>query len=366
MSFYKEIYVANPVFKKKEDVISDNKKLVEDMLSTGLVKAKTLPNGITSYNFTREAFFDNKFDSLNVKARGLFLYDNFEIAARSYDKFFNVLFGDPGQELDSDFQDSHIDRIESNLFYPVQVFKKENGYLGLLSWNFAVNDWLIASKSTTEKEFAENFRRLLEQKGWLNDKVKEYLRTHKETFIFEVIDVENDPHIIEYNESDVILLDVVRNNFNGEFYKYDEMRKIMSDIHPSGHIKELIALFNDFQALREFLFSMDGMDAVGFDSMEDYEKKNFIFQNYVNTPIEGFVCEDNKRYRFKFKTGFYRYWKSFRPHLQRLQMGKDIKTSKAFNAQLPVLRWLEQQPFEKIKNYSIIDLRNNYLKETME
>ena len=38
---------------------------------------------------------------------------------------------------------------------------------------------------------------------------KSYLKAHPVTLVFECVDMEQDPHVIEYPESRVILLDIV-------------------------------------------------------------------------------------------------------------------------------------------------------------
>lgn len=61
-----------------------------DMLrNSSLVREKHLANGISSFNFSNKCFFNQAWDSINVKTRGLFVNDN-KVVARSYNKFLTL------------------------------------------------------------------------------------------------------------------------------------------------------------------------------------------------------------------------------------------------------------------------------------
>lgn len=358
---YEEIYVKNNVFKKKTD-LEYNKEIIEEMNNSSLIKVKELPNGLKSYNFSREVFFGDKFNSLNVKARGLFFYENGEVACRAYDKFFNVYFEKTDND-EADYQDTYIDNIKNKIKFPVVVYKKENGYLGMLSWNKVSNDWLIATKSTTEGDYAQWFREILQKTNWLNDKVKKYIQDNNVTLIFECVDPFRDPHIITYYQEKVFLLDIVKNDLTSTFNNSATNLQLVLDwgFHANDY-KELVAVFRDWEHLRNFLQSQDGTSLSNWESLEDYETQNFIFSHYINTQVEGFVVKDSNGYMFKFKTGFYRFWKSLRPAMQMLQNGKKPNENRLSKAQLEVYNWLKEQPIELIKTWSVIGMRNAYLK----
>lgn len=329
-----EFYIKNKVFVQKDDTI-------KELESSPLINVKELPDGIRSFNFKREVFYGNKFDSLNIKARGLFVYYDNTIAARSYDKFFNVYMNNSKPE-DSDYQDTYIENVKNKLTFPVQVYLKYNGYLGLLSWNKVSNDWLIASKSTTEKEFAGWFRELLSKKGILNDTIKQYIIDNNVTLIFEVIDIDNDPHIIEYDESNCILLDIIKNDFKNDFLSYSEL------ISLSGKwglkCKELITTINSYDELINFLQ---------------------IYESYdCPEHIEGFVITDKNGYMIKYKTYYYRYWKECRKILQLFLSGKLIDQNKITKDVQPFYNWLieHKEQYKNSQSISIIDMRKEYEK----
>ena len=53
--------------------------------------------------------------------------------------------------------------------------------------------------------------------------MKECLKAEQVTFVFECVDMKNDPHIIEYPQSELFLLDVVHNDINFKKYAYEEL-----------------------------------------------------------------------------------------------------------------------------------------------
>ena len=54
-------------------------------------------------------------------------------------------------------------------------------------------------------------------------KMKEFIKENNVSFVFECVDMKNDPHIIEYPESELFLLDIVKNDMEFSKYEYDQM-----------------------------------------------------------------------------------------------------------------------------------------------
>lgn len=99
--------------------------LVEKLRKSSLIREKSFGT-ISSFNFTKEVFYSKKWDTLTCKARGLFIdTHSYSIVARSYDKFFNLY----------EREESSLESLERTLSYPVQVYVKENGFLGIMSAN---------------------------------------------------------------------------------------------------------------------------------------------------------------------------------------------------------------------------------------
>lgn len=310
--------IKNSIYR---DLESD-KEIIKSLKKSDLIKEKHLNNNISSFNFTKECFFTKDWNDLNVKARGLFIdMDAEKIVARSYNKFFNL----------NENEETSEKNLLKKLVFPCYMYKKENGYLGLLSWNFKTNDFFIASKSTNQGDFAENLKRILMDKYKINEN-KEliyYLQTSNVTMIFEVIDPVFDPHIIKYNEEEVILLDIVSNNFKPEFLPYN---------YGSNNLQLAAKLFG-FPC------------KILMNTVSSFEELMEVKNHYDLAHIEGFVVEDQTGYRFKVKTKFYSFWKIVR---------------NKFNEQLPaaLLPYQKDFPtsFDLVKNYPVAD-REKFIKD---
>lgn len=71
------------------------KNFVSEIRNNPFVKEKELGDGISSFNFTRQAFYDGHWDEQTVKARGLFIDTvNNKVVCRGYPKFFR--YGEQG------------------------------------------------------------------------------------------------------------------------------------------------------------------------------------------------------------------------------------------------------------------------------
>ena len=126
-----EIYLQNskdPALARRLNARHNARKihsLIEKLRKSPLIKEKSF-GPISSFNFTKEVFCNKKWDTLTCKARGLFIdTHSYSIVARSYDKFFNLY----------EREESSLESLERTLSYPVQVYVKENGFLGIMSAN---------------------------------------------------------------------------------------------------------------------------------------------------------------------------------------------------------------------------------------
>lgn len=241
---------------------------------------------ISSFNFTSKAFYDKVWDEQTTKARGLYL-DTMKgkVSARAYDKFFNV----------NERPETKFDMLQYKLQFPVTAYVKENGFLGIVSYNEYEDDLFIASKSTIDSQFAQWFREMLYEKVSAEniEKIKAFTKEHNVSFVFECVDMKNDPHIIEYPNSELFLLDIVQNNMNFAKYEYDTMVDIANQFGLTPKEKAFeIATWQEF-----FDWYYDVLE-------EDYE--------YNGRKIEGFVIEDSVGYMTKLKLAYYNFWKFMR------------------------------------------------------
>lgn len=301
------IEVPNEIFKtpdmQKEQTVTSSSvaDTIIALRSNKYIQEKKFGN-ISSFNFTNKAFYDKVWDEQTTKARGLYL-DTMKgkVAARAYDKFFNV----------NERPETKFDMLQFKLQFPITAYVKENGFLGIVSYDEYNDDLFIASKSTTDSQFAQWFRDMLYTKI-SSDKImelKEYIKEHDVSFVFECVDMKNDPHIIDYPESELFLLDIVSNQMEFVKYEYDAMCDIANYFGISHKEKAFeIATWQEF-----FDWYYDILE-------EDYE--------YNGRKIEGFVIEDSSGFMTKLKLTYYNFWKFMRSiSHEAIRKGYIAKTS---------------------------------------
>ena len=91
---YRTLEIKNDIFVAPESGEKVEEKtdleLLKEMYNSKWVQVKNLKNNVVSFNFTRDAFDKDKWNTITTKARGLFVdKTNGNIVARSFDKFFN-------------------------------------------------------------------------------------------------------------------------------------------------------------------------------------------------------------------------------------------------------------------------------------
>lgn len=274
---------------------------VDILRNSSLVREKHLANGISSFNFSNKCFFNQAWDDINVKARGLFVKDN-KVVARSYNKFFNI----------GERPETEMASLRKNLMFPVCAYVKSNGFLAMISADPTEDSKLfIASKSTNEGDFAGYIRDVLDKTLTTaqQEKFAEYLHKNDCTAVFECIDPIHDPHIVEYSHPHLVLLDLVYNDFSYSHAGYYTL------IDVAGHfgfyckvLSKVIANWQEFEA--------------------------FIDKWAARAYIEGFVFEDANGFMVKYKTPWYKNWKQARGVLQQVWTGRDIETIKNIKTKL--------------------------------
>ena len=261
---------------------------VEYLRNNQFVKEKKLGNGISSFNFTREAFYSANWTRQTVLARGLFIdTDNNKIMARSYEKFFRI----------NEVRETEMVALKNRLKFPVKAYVKENGFLGIVSYNYKTDDLFIATKSSDKGDCAEYFNKMLEPyKEKLLNLFRALAKSEDQdtySFVFECVDQENDPHIIKYDKSDIYLLDVVYNKLDFETLPYWRLKELAETI--GCKVKTEAYTIKDYDEFRDLVNRADD---------EDYK--------YNGNYIEGFVFVDQSGFMTKLKTGYYNFWKHMR------------------------------------------------------
>lgn len=284
------VSVANTVFKTENEteVLEYTEQelsimeLIDQMRKSKYITEKKFGD-ISSFNFTREVFYNRQWNRQTTKARGLFINThNGKIVARSYDKFFNV----------NELPETKFDMLQHKLKFPVTAYVKENGFLGMVSYNPETDDFFITSKSDPEGEYSNYLRDMFYRTATNLDELKNYMKNNDVTFVFECVDMENDPHIIKYDESGLFLLDVIKNQMQFEKVPYS---KLMQFEKFGFAVKKKAIQIDNWKDFYDWYTEI---------SAEDYL--------YEGKEIEGFVIEDSVGYMVKLKLYYYKLWKHMR------------------------------------------------------
>ena len=276
-------------------------KRLENMLNSEYIRVKDLGNNVVSLNFTRDAFQDGIWNDETIKARGLFINKvTGDIVARSYNKFF---------QYDETLETK--DYVDNNLVYPLYISKKFNGFLGILSvYN---NEFFIATKSTNDGEYCDYFKNILNNTIFNNEQeTKELFNALKEnncSAVFEVMDMENDQHIV-YEENPLALLDFIPNTL--------DINGIDKDVELSEILKEKLNIKSIVIAKNKVINTKEELDK--------------FLQDMEENELEGAVITDSNGFMWKFKTNFYRFWKTERNQLERVLRGKEPKGVNRLNS----------------------------------
>lgn len=302
-----EIKIKNTIFKNDNvETIPEEEKseidintLIEKMRQDNYIQEKKYGN-ISAFNFNRGAFYDKVWNDLTTKARGLFINTNTkEIVARAYNKFFNI----------NEMSTTKINVLKNSFKFPIDVYVKYNGFLGILGYDTETDTLLINSKSQLDGDYAVIFKEVLEQTNVDLAALKCYLKENKCSMVFEVIDPEKDPHIIKYEKSTVILLDVIDNTIEFNKKTYKELLDIANKF--GLQVKEKAVTLKSSQEFFNWYYTV----------IQDGYK-------YQGEEIEGFVIEDKNNFMVKVKLNYYHEWKQLRGVLSAVKkMGYIRRTS---------------------------------------
>lgn len=301
------VEVQNDVFKTPE--MKAAQTVTDSSIANQLIALRGNPyirekrfGNISSFNFTAKAFYDKAWDEQTIKARGLYI-DTLKgkIVARSYEKFFNI----------NERPETKFDMLEYKLQFPVTAYVKENGFLGIVGYDEYEDELLITSKSTIGSPAAQYLKNMIYEKLSLANimQIKEYIKEHDVSFVFECVDMKNDPHVIEYPESKLVLLDVVYNKMSFEKIDYDDLVSLANNMGLC--VKERAYVINNWQEFFDWYFMV---------LEPEYE--------FNGGKIEGFVLEDSAGFMTKLKLTYYNFWKFMRSIAEEvIRTGYTVRTS---------------------------------------
>lgn len=231
--------------------------------------------------------------------------------------------------------------LKNTLKFPVYAYKKENGFLALITYNHKEDDIMFCSKSTNQGEFVnyikDTFYTTLNiiQRELITD----YCKNNNCTMIFECIRPIEDPHIIKYDKNELILLDIVTNSFEPKFVEYNELQEI---------------------GMRFGLkYKQQELAFVDFDSLHDFKKR---ISDQWDCKHEGYVLEDSNGFKVKLKSKYYGWWKQWRSVKEKLQKGQNIKKVYTNEFDVKVYKLLLSHTPEELQNMSIIDVADEFYK----
>lgn len=284
---------TNTVFRPADPVVNEEVKTqqqtIGDMIislrQNKYVQEKKFGN-ISSFNFTKQAFYDRVWDSQTTKARGLYInVPQQRVVARAYDKFFNI----------NERPETKLEMLQNIFCFPVTAYVKENGFLGIVSYNDETDELFVTTKSSLDGDYAQWFRGNLEtQIGFETlEKIKTYSKEHNVSFVFECVDMVHDPHVVEYPENRLYLLDIVYNEIPFRKMEFDAMCSVAEEF--GLHHKELARVLESWSDFYDWYWGV--LD-------EDYL--------YNGRVIEGFVLEDANGFMTKLKLAYYNFWKFMR------------------------------------------------------
>lgn len=317
---FNEVLIKNNVFRDPEEdlqlsrVIEDKNSVADEVLAMRQDKRNIREKNfghLSSFNFTRDVFYNkDKWNNRRIKARGLYIdVDKMKVAARSFDKFFNI----------NEMPFTQFDMLHYTMQFPVTAYVKENGFLGLIAYD-EYGDYednlLITTKSSIEGDYSVWLRDMLKKEMPSKDdrkRLSEFLKSEDVTMVVECVDMEHDPHIIEYPESHLYLLAIVKNDLNFTQYGYEDLLKVSKDF--GLLVKEKAYVLKDWQSF--------------FDWYTEITQDDYTWNDRI---IEGFVIEDSVGFMTKVKLNYYKFWKHMRSVAWKtLKYGTLRKTSQLYN-----------------------------------
>lgn len=338
------IEIQNTVYRKIEikkvsQVPANVSSLVESMRANKYVQERKFGH-ISSFNFTKDAFYDGIWDEQTMRARGLFINteDN-TIVARAYEKFFNI----------NEQSATKLPVLQHTMTFPISAYVKENGFLALVSYDKKTDDLFITSKSIPTGPYAQWAKDIFYSTVRSADDIKEFLKKSNVTLVFECIDPVNDPHIIKYDYSKMVLLDIVENQIEFKKAPYETVRVVAGSF--GLECKKLAYTLNSWS-----------------DFCAWYREVNSDDYLYDGKEIEGFVVEDSNGVMVKVKLSYYFFWKKMRGVVESVNKYGYYKHTSSLYDKLSneFYGWYRKTPDAADDSRHIISIREHFYKDLLK
>lgn len=318
----------------RAEMPEDGQEMVEKFRNSPDIKEKDQGAGISSFNFSRRAFRKGRWNELTSRARGLFVdTETGKVVARGYEKFFNI-----DEKHIPDAQLSHL--LARFKGQRITAYKKENGYLGLLS--LVDGQLFFATKSTCRSDHVDRFREIFQSSPADADAVRAWLAANDHTLVFEVVDPVCDPHIIKYEKPCLILLDAVRNGYSFSRLPYEDLCTLADRLG-----LEAKKVYRTFADEKEFLGWYT-------EHTDEYDLSD--------TDIEGVVIECGDAMA-KVKFPYYRFWKQMRSVADQVRRKRPVKLASLWHPKANYFyAWLKEQDDQTLA-LDVISLRERFEKQ---
>lgn len=307
-------------------------QLLEYLRSHPYIRERKLEGHLSSFNFTTQAFQQGKWDDINVRARGLFINTHTnEIVSRSYNKFFNI----------GERPETKLGYLADHWQFPIHLYSKPNGYLGILGYDSEAERLVFSSKSMTNNNFSRWFRDLFHQTFTTSqvEAITDSLREENTSWVFEVILPENDPHIIRYEADQLVLLDIIQ-------------REIRFVKKPYAELVEMARTFG--VSCKKCCHT--------FDTWLDFYRWYREVNSHSRIEEEGYVVEDTAGMLVKIKLPYYRFWRQMRRVKETLAKGQPVDIQSFDTPEHHrVYQWMREQERAYLQDTSIIQLREAFM-----
>ena len=294
-----------------------------------LIKEKKF-NNISAFNFTPGAFYNQEWNELTTKARGLFIKWRKNgtpyILARGYEKFF----------------EAEVEKVDTyNIKFPVTGYTKYNGFLGILGYDRELDELVFCSKSEVcrneEQFYAYEFKRIFISRvnSCLHDDIKNFMKENNVSILFEVLS-KNDKHIIsrsELMEDNLVLLGAIKNEV--EFKELDFLK--VRDVFRESSIVIKDKRIDNIYSIAEFKGTIEAFSDINSG--------------------EGYVFQDVAGHMWKVKTKYYKGWKYLRDKV--IPSARKFPSSDALNGLSEDKKWVAFNVLNGSFN-NIVDARNFY------
>ncbi len=312
------IEIQNP---KDFPTYPDNNGLAQSLrMNPGIIEKAISP---TLTNFSTVPY-PKDWTPQRVNNRSIFINPvSSQIVIRSYPKYFNV-----GEKRE-------LPNLREEMVFPMNIWYKENGYLGLVGYDQMTEELVFASKTTTEG----NYARWFQQQFWrhfrsFEEYITSYLKEHNRTLAFKVILPEEDPHIIQHASKELILLDIINNTQEVSFVDYEDFQSFADAIR--AHRKQL---YETVQSYHELEIELDTFAA--------------------GTHVEGLMIEYKPNKYVKWETDYYKFWKLVRTFIHSGRPINPQHVPKSHEHLLPdVESFASKFTAEQLKSMSVIEFRN--------